>query len=147
MGIESALTSGDRAVIEVSTDGQAWLAVWAHVVGLIADTQWTPVAYDISYVADRGATVSFRWGLGPTDAFTTYPGWNIDDIEIWGVASFSSDFDGDAAVDEFDYRVLETCLAGPDAGVAFGCDCTDLDGDGDVDLFDFARLQQEFTGP
>ena len=146
LGIESTLISGDRAVIEVSADGQNWQTVWAHVLGIIADTSWTQVFQDISSLADGGATVQIRWGLGPTNSSTTYPGWNIDDVEIWGIAAWPSDFDGSNTVDGFDYRVLETCLAGPDAGLLFGCDCADLDLDGDVDLADFAQLQREFTG-
>ena len=41
------------------------------------------LSYDISDVADGEDTVYFRWGMGPTDEFVTYPGWNLDDIEIW----------------------------------------------------------------
>jgi hypothetical protein len=42
-------------------------------------------AYDISAVADGHATVFIRWGMGPTNASITFPGWNIDDVQIWGV--------------------------------------------------------------
>ena len=41
------------------------------------------VSYDISDVADGEETVYLRWGMGPTDEFVTYPGWNLDDIQIW----------------------------------------------------------------
>jgi len=59
--------------------------------------------YDISAVAAGQAAVFIRWRMGPTDDFVTYPGWNIDDIEIWGVpreGGFLDVLPGDWAFDE-----------------------------------------------
>jgi hypothetical protein len=30
--------------------------------------------------------VFIRWNMGPTDAIQAQPGWNIDDVQIWGLA-------------------------------------------------------------
>jgi hypothetical protein len=81
--------------------------------------------------------------MGPTDEWTTYPGWNIDDIEVWGVLSPAfGDYDGDGDVDGEDFAWMPGCLTGPDAGpVEIGCEAFDFDVDGDVDLGDFAAFQ------
>ncbi len=77
----------DHACIEVSADGSNWVNVWEYSGVSLVATAWTQMRYDISAVADGQATVYIRWGMGPTDASITYPGWNIDDIELYGVAS------------------------------------------------------------
>ena len=41
------------------------------------------MSLDISDVADGQPTLYLRWALGSTDDGVTYPGWNIDDVEIW----------------------------------------------------------------
>jgi hypothetical protein len=51
------------------------------------DGAWTVLSYDISDYADNQPTVYLRWGMGPTDYAYTFCGWNIDDIEIWGIES------------------------------------------------------------
>ena len=49
-------------------------------------------------------------------------------------------------VDLLDYDEFESCLAGPDTGVAVGCECFDVNRSGAVDLGDFAVVQTAFTG-
>ncbi len=83
LGVESS--SFDQASIDVSSDGTTWTTVWAHASGSFSETAWSSQAYNISAVADGQATVFIRWGMGPSDASVTYPGWNLDDIQIWGV--------------------------------------------------------------
>ncbi|MBN1510631.1 MAG: hypothetical protein JXB13_01325 [Phycisphaerae bacterium] len=56
------------------------------------------------------------------------------------------DCTGDGVVDIADYLVFESCLAGPNAGLGYGCECADLDVDMDVDLADFAIFQTLFEG-
>ncbi|MGD9546357.1 MAG: trypsin-like peptidase domain-containing protein [Candidatus Krumholzibacteriia bacterium] len=82
LGVEQP--SYDHAYFSVSNDGVNWTTVWQNT-GEVADTEWTPVEYDISAVADGQATVYLAWTMGPTDASWTYCGWNLDDIEIWGL--------------------------------------------------------------
>ncbi|HUU84910.1 MAG TPA: S8 family serine peptidase, partial [Phycisphaerae bacterium] len=83
LGVESN-SNFDEATIEVSNNGSTWTVIWrATDLGVdVADTSWQLVEYDISAVADNQATVYIRWGMGPTDGGLTYPGWNIDDVQI-----------------------------------------------------------------
>lgn len=83
LGIESS--QYDQANIQVSNNGTSWTTVWTHSGGSFNETTWSLQTFNISAVADGASTVYIRWGLGPTDSSVTYPGWNIDDIEIWGV--------------------------------------------------------------
>ncbi len=55
------------------------------------------------------------------------------------------DCDGDGDVDRVDYGGLYSCLLGPGAEVATGCECFDLDINGDIDVHDFAALQISFS--
>ncbi len=82
LGVEQP--SYDHASFEVSNDGVNFTTVWANGV-TISDGAWTQVSYDISAVADDQATVYLAWVMGTTDGSWRYCGWNIDDIEIWGL--------------------------------------------------------------
>ncbi len=137
----------DSATVELSTDGSSWTPLWQNPGNApVADLAWTQMSFDISAQADGESTVYIRWNMGPTDNTVTYPGWNIDDVEIWGVVPIiASDFNGDGQVTLGDWDLLETCLFGPDGGMNMGCLCIDLDEDGDVDLLDFAQFQDEFV--
>jgi hypothetical protein len=75
----------DRLSVWASADSSAWTMVWENEAE-ICDTTWVPMTVDISEVADDAPRVFLRWRVGPTDASTRYCGWNIDDIEIWGMA-------------------------------------------------------------
>jgi hypothetical protein len=130
----------DSAAIAVSSDGLNWTELWSNPESLVADTVWRPVAVDISEVADNQPTVYVRWTMGATDETNTYPGWNIDDVEIWAVSTAPAcpgDLDGDGDVDLAD---LSQLLA--NYGVTGGAtyEDGDLDGDGDVDLGDLSAL-------
>jgi hypothetical protein len=74
----------DHAYLRVSTDGSTWTEVWANPTE-VTDASWTQVEYDISTVADGQPTVYLRWTMGTTDIGWRYAGWNIDDVEIWGL--------------------------------------------------------------
>ena len=77
-------SASDHASISVSSDGADWKTVWANT-DAVMDSVWVQVEYDISSVADDEATVYLRWTMGTTDPNQHYCGWNIDDIEIWGL--------------------------------------------------------------
>ena len=85
LGIESR--TWDLATIDVSRDGSTWSNVWANPSSTISEWQWTNIIVDISDIADEESTVYIRWGLGPTDGSVVYCGWNLDDIELWGLTS------------------------------------------------------------
>lgn len=77
--------SNDQANLQVSNNGASWTEIWNNAGGQVLDTAWQPVEYDISAIADNQPTVYIRWGLGPTNNSGTYPGWNIDDVEVTGL--------------------------------------------------------------
>ena len=85
LGVESA--SWDHASVQVSSNGTTWTTVWEHTGSAISESAWSYQEYDISAVADNEPTVYLRWAMGPTDSSITYPGWNIDDVDIVGEPS------------------------------------------------------------
>lgn len=150
LGVEAG--EFDRASVEVSNNGSAWTTIWSNpTAAAISDSAWTLQTYDISAVADSHAAVYVRWGMGATDTSTTYPGWNIDDVEIHGVLHQScsgtvlGDADLDGEVNGLDVQPFIEVLLDPYAPtVTFPEYCaTDIDGDGFVtpaDLADFVDL-------
>ncbi|MFQ6034524.1 MAG: S8 family serine peptidase [Sedimentisphaerales bacterium] len=85
LGIESPY---DRANIQVSNDGTNWVQLWTTGYSHISDESWQFVELSVpTSVAGDSATggmLYFRWGIGPTDESVTYPGWNIDDVQVTG---------------------------------------------------------------
>lgn len=142
LGVESS--TYDHANIQVSNNGSAWTTVWAHSGAAISEAAWSLQSYDISAVADNQATVYIRWGMGTTDGSVTYPGWNIDDVQIFGVQPLitsSADLDGDGFVSSSDLAILLGSW-GPCPGCA-----ADLDGDGSVGASDLAILLGSWAPP
>ena len=138
LGVERS--AFDHATLSVSNNGTDWTEIWSNPNGIMSESEWTPVAYNISAVADDQPTVYLRWTMGTTDNSTTYPGWNIDDVEIWAVdlaPPCPGDLDGDGDVDLAD---LSQLLAhyGMTSGAVY--EDGDIDGDGDVDLSDLSAL-------
>ena len=76
--------SYDHAYLRVSNNnGTTWTQVWTNG-SEITDNSWQYLDYDISAVAD-GTVILLRWTMGTTDSSWLYSGWNIDDVEIWGL--------------------------------------------------------------
>ncbi len=68
-----------------SADGVSWTDLWRTGPFHVSDSSWQLVEYAVpAGIADGRPTVYFRWGLGPTDDWVTYPGWNIDDLQVTG---------------------------------------------------------------
>jgi hypothetical protein len=156
LGVEAA----DVASIDISTDRATWTRIYQNNV-TIADDAWTPVAYDISTVADGEATVFIRWGMGPTDGSFTMPGWNIDDVEIWAIAPPSGcygDADCSGTVDFADIDYFISALGGEMAWANYYLDrhdwtwptcpykVNDLNGGG-VDFTDIEPFVQQLGQP
>jgi hypothetical protein len=130
----------DYATVEVSADGSNWTPVWTNPTSNIDESSWSQMVLDISSVANREPTVYVRWGMGPTNDRVTYPGWNVDDVEIWGVVTgprCPGDLDGDGDVDLTDLSILLGNY-GMTSGALY--EDGDMDGDGDVDLTDLSLL-------
>ena len=75
----------DHAYVRVSNDNTNWVTLWQNT-GVVTDSSWTQYEHDISSIADNQSTVYLRWTMGTTDTSWLYSGWNIDDVEIWGLA-------------------------------------------------------------
>ncbi|MCK4341866.1 MAG: hypothetical protein KAY37_09115 [Phycisphaerae bacterium] len=73
------------ATLEMSTDGSTWQTLWQNGSQEVADSSWNAMAYPAPAAEDQD-TVYFRWGYQVNDGAWAYSGWNIDDIEIWGLA-------------------------------------------------------------
>jgi len=146
----------DRATVEVSIDGLAWTTLWTNPGSIgISETAWSLQTYDISAVADGQATVYVRWGMGPTDESTTYPGWNIDDVEIWGVLHQScatvalGDVNLDTLVDGQDVQSFVEVLLDPySPSLTFPELCAaDVDADGFITPADVGPFVGLLVGP
>jgi subtilisin family serine protease len=129
----------DRAAVKISNNGTDWTTLWSNPTDTtLSDSSWNAMTFDIAGIADGQPTVYLRWTMGPTDDGITYPGWNIDDVEIWGmvIPQCPGDLDGDSDIDLADLAELLAHYGMSGAGYGDG----DLDGDGDVDLADLAAL-------
>jgi hypothetical protein len=77
----------DFARFQVSNNGTTWTTFFVNPVGTsMNETAWTQQSYDVSAVADGQATVYLRWTMGTTDISVIYHGWNVDDVEVWGIS-------------------------------------------------------------
>jgi hypothetical protein len=137
----------DGAFVEASNDGQNWITLWDHNGETVADSSWHWEIIDIAVLADLQETVYVRWVMGPSDVSVTYPGWNVDDVQVLAVVPLNAaDFNGDGQVDLADHAMISDCLLGPGTGLSVECRCIDLNEDGDVDLRDWAEFQRLFSG-
>jgi hypothetical protein len=88
----------DHASMGISADGVNWATLWENT-GLVQDSEWTEIKYDISQYAAYQPAVYLRWTMGPTNHVFHYCGWNIDDISVFGYECFEYEC-GDANGDE-----------------------------------------------
>ncbi|UCG32482.1 MAG: hypothetical protein JSU68_12545 [Phycisphaerales bacterium] len=144
----------DHAHVAVSNNGTDWTTVWTSAA-TISDSSWNQMVLDISAAADDQPTVYVRWCMGTSDGSNTYPGWNIDDVGIWGVLPLEGlpgDFDADGNVDLNDFATFANCYHGSAITVPPGScsqsefEACDMDDDLDVDLGDFATFANYYTG-
>lgn len=135
LGIERS--AFDRATISASVGAGGWTTVWTNPDDTVADGFWSLQSTRLPESAGGAADVRVRWGVGPTDALVTLPGWNIDDVRVVGLAAPSPacaiDLTLDSLVDledffaffnAFDQSLLEA----------------DVNGDGQVDSLDFMEF-------
>jgi len=91
--------------------------------------------------------------LGPTDVSVTYPGWNIDDIQIWALVpapNVVGDLNCDGSVDFGDINPFVLALTNPGVYATTYPDCDilngDINADGSVDFGDINPFVQLLTG-
>ena len=138
LGVERA--PFDSASVAVSNNGADWTTLWANPgTGSISDSSWSQMSFDISAVADGQSTVYLRWTMGETDGNVTYPGWNVDDVEIFAIVlgpACPGDLDGSGLIDLADLQILLAHYGQSGVDQNAG----DMDADGDVDLNDLQLL-------
>jgi hypothetical protein len=143
------------ATLDASTDGATWTAIWSNGTNEIAENEWSQQSYDLAAVADNQATVYVRWGYQVKNGAWAYSGWNIDDVEIWGLVPEipypAGDLNCDGSVDNFDINPFVLALTDAAAyHAAFpNCDINnaDVNGDGAVDNFDINPFVELLTAP
>jgi hypothetical protein len=149
LGVEGS--QFDHASLQASTDGVHWTDVWTNPTTIISESAWSQQVYDLSGLADGQGQVYLRWGMGPTHVRATYPGWNIDDVEIWGVVHVAAgDTNCDGAVNNFDITPFVLSLTDPAAYAAAYPGCSRLNGDINADAqvnnFDITPFVQLLAG-
>ncbi|MEE2906325.1 MAG: C25 family cysteine peptidase [Planctomycetota bacterium] len=127
------------ATVEVSNDGVNWSMLWENGSSEVADSSWNLQEFDISSVADQQDTVYVRWGYQVGDFVWNYSGWNVDDVEIWGIAPETNpcptDLDGDGSTGVNDVLLV---IAG------WGTSSGDVNGDGNTDVNDILTLLEVY---
>ncbi len=74
----------DRATVDVSkNNGSTWNNIWYNN-NYFTDNLWTKTSHDVPSNISRSSQLRFMYKLGPTDYYTTYSGWNIDDFTVTG---------------------------------------------------------------
>ncbi len=145
LGVESS--TFDHADIQASNDGVNWVTVWEHAGASFSETSWSLQTYSLAAVADNQPAVRLRWGMGPTDASVTYPGWNLDDIQVWGLVSTTCepcDTNCDGSINGQDIQPFIQILNG-----AAGCSpCAgDTNADGSLNGFDITPFVDCLNNP
>jgi hypothetical protein len=141
------------AKIQVSNDNTNWVTLWENANVEITDDAWNHWELDMSAVADGQPTVWVRW---THEVFTggtwAYSGWNIDDVELWGVTSSwaPGDLNCDGIVSAADIDPFVVALTNPGgyAGQYPGCDMMngDINGDDAVTAADIDPFVALLTG-
>ena len=87
LGIEEA--TYDHAYVQVNS-GLSWVTIFENGA-TIDDLSWKTMSYDISDFADHNPSLRIRFGIGSTDNYGQYCGWNIDDLELRGYGEISTE--------------------------------------------------------
>ncbi len=74
----------DTARIYYSNDnGVTWNQIWRNI-GTIKDSKWDDFSISLPDEANYSDQIQLKFTLGGTDGYTTYSGWNIDNISLVG---------------------------------------------------------------
>ncbi|MBG83191.1 MAG: hypothetical protein CMJ40_01445 [Phycisphaerae bacterium] len=127
------------ATVEVSNDGSSWTSLWNNGSSEVADSSWSLQEFDISSVADGQPTVYVRWTHATSSGVWAYSGWNVSNVEIWGVAPETNDcptdLDGDGSTGVNDVLQLIGAWGTPDG---------DVNGDGTTNVSDVLAILDAF---
>lgn len=126
------------STIEVSHDGSTWTQIWTNGTTTYTATSWSLETFDVSEMADGQTTFYVRWGYQVASSAWAFSGWNLDDIELWGITSptqCAGDMNCDGTVDFADINKFVEALSGQAAWEAnpanAGCPWLNGDVDGD----------------
>jgi hypothetical protein len=119
----------DTATVELSTNGTTWTTLWSNAGQTVTDTAWVEQSFDIAAIADLHPTVYLRWGMGPTDNSVSYPGWSIDDIQVWGYGPLPGDLNCNGVVGFDDINPFVLRLSSPAQYLVQYPNCPDVNGD------------------
>ncbi len=144
----------DHAYLRISNDGSSFTTIWENTAE-VADDSWELQEFDISQYADQEATVYIQWVMGEADGYWHYCGWNVDDVEIWGLAPAEPEWDmgdmncdGQVNFDDIDPFVL--ALVGQSEYEAAWPACewmnADADDSGIVNFDDIDGFVEALTG-
>lgn len=137
LGLEHA--QWDHGRLKVSTNGTTFTTVWENITGTantINETAWSLQSYNVP-VADGQATVYFQWSLGTTDGSVIFHGWNVDDVQVWGVRPpCPADVNGNSVVNVDDLLAVINGW-GPNGGPA---DCAPPGGNGVINVDDLLTV-------
>jgi hypothetical protein len=144
-----------QAMIEASNNGTTWTTVWSNGGLIYKENAWAQRICDLSAVADNQPTVWVRWGYKIGSGAYAYSGWNIDDIEIWGLHASGplqqpGDLNCDHNVNFGDINPFVLALTSPAQYALSFPDCDimlgDINGDGNVNFGDINPFVALLTG-
>jgi hypothetical protein len=139
--------------VAVSSNGASWTEIWSNGDWEIAENAWSLQVYDVAAFADQQPTVHFRWGYEIGSGAWAYSGWNLDDIEVWGLLPPTSqgDLNCDGVVDTADVDPFVLALVDPAGYSAQYPECdllrADCNGDGVVNAFDIDGFIELLPSP
>jgi hypothetical protein len=85
LGVEGS--PDDHAYLQ-AFDGSSWVQIFENSA-TINESSWNEQIHDLSAYADGNSGFQIRFGMGSTDAYGNYCGWNIDDLELKGYGEVS----------------------------------------------------------
>ncbi len=124
------------ATLELSNNGSDWAMLWQNGGSEITENSWSEQVYDIASIADGQETVYIRWGYQVGSGAWAYSGWNLDDVEIWGLGGETpcpEDVTGDGVIDVLDLLAILSAWGQTDVA-------EDINQDGIVDVLDLLAV-------
>jgi hypothetical protein len=145
------------ATLEASNNGTTWTQIWSNGATVLTQNAWALQTHNISAVATDQPAVYLRWGykVAASGAYA-YSGWNIDDIQIWGLKASGAqhpvgDLNCDGNINFLDINPFVLSLTNPAGYAAAFPDCdinlADINADGSVNFGDINPFVSLFVDP